>query len=405
MKEKTVFFIDSADLSRPSAANFRKLAIARALCEQGVDVIWSLLASSITPEIADDLYYKQIRFISIGQCRGLLSKNKHLLYLYRTLLLLGMGSKLKALKDDGNTVACFTSGYNFLHLLILARLCKRNGISLLHERTEYPLLESKSWFQKINLSLYLNHFIPQCGHIFVISTSLKLFFEKLLKSLNVNVPVSIMNMLVEPDRYLMSDFHNSFQTRDIVYIGTLYGDKDGVYNLVEAFSLLMDKHPDTRLVIVGDTSKPEKMSRVREAIDKLTDPERVLLTGRLSRQGVIRQLDSAYCLALARPDNIQAKYGFPTKLGEYLATGKPVVITAVGDIPLFLKDGVNAYLADPDNVISFSEKLSDCLGNPEIAKGTGLKGMELVEKDFNYKVVVETLIEAINNIDIPSRLR
>jgi len=269
----------------------------------------------------------------------------------------------------------------------------------MHERTEYPLLNIKSFFQKINLSLYLYHFIPRCEHIFVISTSLKLFFEQHLKSLNVDVPVSILNMLVEPDRYAPPEFLDPPKTKDIVYIGTLYGDKDGVYNLVEAFSLVMDKHPDTRLVIVGDTSKPDKMEKVLEAIDRLTDPERVSLTGHLSRQEVIRQLNGAYCLALARPENIQAKYGFPTKLGEYLATEKPVVISAVGDIPLFLKDGVNAYVADPDNIVSFAVKLSDCLENPEIAGEIGLRGMELVQNDFNYKVVVEALIKAINRID------
>ena len=48
-------------------------------------------------------------------------------------------------------------------------------------------------------------------------------------------------------------------------------------------------------------------------------------------------------LVLARPDNIQAKGGFPTKLGEYLATGNPVVVTKVGEIPNYLIDGVNAF--------------------------------------------------------------
>ena len=405
MKRKTVFFIDSADLSRPSASIFRKLAIARGLCEQGLDVVWFLLASPIDPEIANDAQYKQIKFISVGKCNWVLSKSKHFLYLYRTMLLMRMGPNLRSLRLAGYTSACFTTGCSFLHLQILAHLCKHNCIILMHERTEYPLLDNKSFSQRMNLSLYQNHFIPHCDYIFVISTALKLFFEQLIKSLNVNIPVSIMNMLVEPDRFLISDYQNNSQAKDIVYIGTLYGDKDGVYNLVEAFSLVMDKHPESRLVIVGDISKPDKMKKVLEAIARLSDPERVVLAGRLSRQEVIMHLNGAYCLALARPDNIQAKYGFPSKLGEYLATGKPVVVTAVGDIPLFLKDGVNAYLADPDNVISFATKLSDCLDNPKIARALGLKGMELVKKDFNYKVVVETLIEAINNIDIPSLLR
>ena len=59
-----------------------------------------------------------------------------------------------------------------------------------------------------------------------------------------------------------------------------------------------------------------------------------------------KYLCNAKLLALARPDSIQAQGGFPTKLGEYLATGRPVVVTKVGEIPDYLEDGVNAFLSD-----------------------------------------------------------
>ena len=54
-------------------------------------------------------------------------------------------------------------------------------------------------------------------------------------------------------------------------------------------------------------------------------------------------------MALARPTNKQAEGGFPTKLGEYLATGNTVVVTNVGEIGEFLHDKVNAFVSDPDS--------------------------------------------------------
>ncbi len=172
---------------------------------------------------------------------------------------------------------------------------------------------------------------------------------------------------------------------DIVYVGTPYGSKDGVYDLVEAFSLIMNDFPNARLIIVGDTSRPERMKKTLRLIDNLPDKDRVLLTGQLGREQVVKIINNAYCLTLARPANIQAKYGFPTKLGEYLATGRPVVITRVGDIPIYLKDGDNAFVAEPDNVYSFAERLAKCLNDSVNSQKIGEAGKYLIYKEFNYK--------------------
>jgi len=100
---------------------------------------------------------------------------------------------------------------------------------------------------------------------------------------------------------------------------------------------------------------------------------RIIFTGRLNRNEV-------------------AKYGFPIKLGEYLSTGKPVIVTSVGDIPLFLKDGENAYISKPDDVASFANKLNDCLSDPFKASYIGKKGEELVYREFNYLEVTKNIV-------------
>lgn len=92
---------------------------------------------------------------------------------------------------------------------------------------------------------------------------------------------------------------------------------------------------------------------------------------------------------MARPNNRQAKGGFPTKLGEYLATSKPVVLTKVGEIPLFLTDGVNAYLSEPDNAESFAKKLDEALSNQKEARKVGLNGRHLADTVFNYRIIAK----------------
>jgi glycosyltransferase involved in cell wall biosynthesis len=84
----------------------------------------------------------------------------------------------------------------------------------------------------------------------------------------------------------------------------------------------------------------------------------------------------------------------PTKLGEYLATGRPVVVTATGDIPKYLHDGVEAFVVEPGDVHSFSEALERALYNP-VAAEVGRAGQRLARREFDTVVHMRRLLETI----------
>ena len=106
-------------------------------------------------------------------------------------------------------------------------------------------------------------------------------------------------------------------------------------------------------------------------------------------------LGSARILALARPDNLQARNGFPTKLGEYLACGRPVVVTRVGEIGNFLSDGVNGLLADPDDAAAFAEKLIWAAEHPDQAARIGAEGLKSAFKEFSYRTQTARALAAM----------
>ena len=102
-------------------------------------------------------------------------------------------------------------------------------------------------------------------------------------------------------------------------------------------------------------------------------------------------------LVLARPDNDQAKYGFPTKLGEYLLSGRPVVLTNVGNISDFLLDGQSAYIAQPGNIISISDKMIEVSSNKDLAEQIAKKGKEVALKKFNSSIETAKLLSIMFN--------
>lgn len=105
----------------------------------------------------------------------------------------------------------------------------------------------------------------------------------------------------------------------------------------------------------------------------------------LPRREALRTMSKARCLVLARSDSQQARAGFPTKLGEYLALGRPVVVTKVGEIPRFLGDGRTAYLVEPGNAESLTNKLREVFADRERAEKIGLAGKEVAKSCFDWR--------------------
>lgn len=396
-----MLIITTIDISSASASLNRLFAIARGVCENGEQVYWIVSSfDDLSHELRTE-YSKYVNFVDLGNIRFRKRLGK-LGGQLRSITTIPLIMKyLDELKEEFKPQACFTVGDNFFMLFIIYKILQRNGIRILHERTEYPLLNrSKSLFKRFEVWLYHRYFLPKVNQLFVISTALYDYFSIFYAKIGLKVPIMILNMMVEPDKYSVSvegvgmNCVDSVSEKRIVYVGNMYGDKDGVYDLVSAFFLIRDLYPNVRLILIGDNRKRKLMDRIYKLTKSENNHSQIIFTGKLSTEEIKYEFMKAYCLALSRPDNEQAKYGFPTKLGEYLASGKPVVITKVGDIPLFLKDGENAYLAEPSNVDSISKKLQECLDNPLRARIIGEKGKELAHTSFNYKECTQMLVDA-----------
>lgn len=139
----------------------------------------------------------------------------------------------------------------------------------------------------------------------------------------------------------------------------------------------------------GMTETKDGVNTLRKAMDGV-DAELIMVSGK-THEEAISIMKNADCLVLARPDSLQARAGFPTKLGEYLATGRPVVVTKVGEIPRYLEDGVNAYLAESGSAESVREKILEVLKDSERAERIGAAGKEVAKRCFDWRVHAEEL--------------
>ena len=135
---------------------------------------------------------------------------------------------------------------------------------------------------------------------------------------------------------------------------------------------------------------------IKELINSFDLNDFIILTGLIPATEMPQRLKDATLLALTRTVNLQTMNGFPTKLAEYLLTENPVVVTKTGDIPLFLKDGESALLAEPGNIKEIASKLIWALTHSEEADLIGKAGEEVAKKKFNYKLEAKKMLKVIN---------
>lgn len=170
----------------------------------------------------------------------------------------------------------------------------------------------------------------------------------------------------------------------IAFTGTYTDAKDGVSVLIKSFAKIANKYPDYKLYLAG-FKHPDMNNQIR-LIDEFKLKERCCHVGMLDRAEIPAFVGNASLLVLSRPDSRQAQGGFPTKLGEYLATGNPVCVTKVGEIPEYLEDNVSAFMAEPGDVDSFADAMDRALSNPENAKRVGAQGRKVAEESFSAEV-------------------
>jgi len=322
-------------------------------------------------------------------------KLKKLLYILK-----GLFNSIKLIKKINNLerVDCLLLYSNsFINIVFFYFVSRFINTIYIQEKNEYPfILYKKSIVCKLYANFYVNHIYKLFDGMIIMTNYLMEYFQNKIRK---NSKLCLVPMTVETERFSKNKIKINEKSRYIAYCGSPYGNKDGVPILIKAFSIISKKHRSIKLYIIGDSPRTKVLQELRDLTKKLNIEHRVVFTGSVTRNKMPEYICSASILALSRPTSLQAKYGFPTKLGEYLSTGNPVVVTKVGEIHEFLTDGENAFLSEPDSAETFAEKLDYVLLHPELAKKVGLKGREVALKHFNYKTQAKRIINFIDELN------
>lgn len=266
-----------------------------------------------------------------------------------------------------------------VYLAYLWVVARWSGATLIGERNEYPLVYEKNGIKTKIIAWINDHWLyPRLDGIIVISKFLEAHFTALVTN---RVPILRVPILVDGSRFSALPSPAALPVKMVAYCGNF--DHDGeVARVLDTFALATADDPSWTLRLIGHGS-PERTAKIERLILEHRMDGRVALTGQVASARVPQLLADASILVLPRVWGRFSQAGFPTKLGEYLATGKPVVVTATGDIPDYLTDRESAYLVQADGVAAFAEQLEYVMKNMAAAQVVGQIGRKVAEQNFD----------------------
>jgi glycosyltransferase involved in cell wall biosynthesis len=267
-------------------------------------------------------------------------------------------------------------------LLILRPILKFN---IFAEENEYPKILKKT-NQKIRIKNYLK-FYSKCDGMIVMTKELKKYY----KSINVR-NIFHLPMTVDIARF-NSVFLNFLNFEYFIYVGGGGGfERDGVVNIIESFSMFNELYPDIKLIIIGklDNNKP-LTNEIFLIIENKKIKENIIFLGAKRSEQIPNYLINSLGIVMAPQTNFESG-GFPTKLGEFLASGRPVITTSVSEIPFYLNNK-NSFLIEPGNNNSIFLAMKKIKENSIIADKIGIEGKKTAELHFNITTYKDNLIE------------
>lgn len=301
---------------------------------------------------------------------------------------------LKKIMKRGDAVICYMKERSLA--IKIAKICHSIGIPCLRDLCEFPYISriQNKMVEKERASYMRNQF-PYFDGIIAISQAL---FDYSQKHKRPNAKTIKIPILVDTDGY---DKERQISSVPFFFhSGTLTEQKDGILGVIEAFGKA--KHMYGLPVMYYFTGKLEKSSDIdgiKALITKYELKDSLKFLGYLQEDEMLQYQANCIAMVINKHDNLQNKYCFATKLGEYLLSGRPVITTRVGEAIYYLKDRENAYLYDDNDIDSLSKLMIHVLTNEEDCERIGQNGKALTMNQFDYRKYGRVMREFIEDLN------
>lgn len=166
--------------------------------------------------------------------------------------------------------------------------------------------------------------------------------------------------------------------------------RDGLLDIVKAFIAFSKLNDDYELRIACPINKNNEYNKKVFSLIENNPNVKIRLLGSVDSNKIPELMFSATAEIMTPHQDFKTK-GFPTKLGEYLASAKPVICSSVSEIPLFLNSS-NSFLVPPNSPQKICEAMLSIVNDKKNADVIGLRGRKTAEEYFVVNKYIDGLI-------------
>jgi len=181
----------------------------------------------------------------------------------------------------------------------------------------------------------------------------------------------------------------------IVAIGRLI-DKKGFADLIHACRVLKDSGKLLRCEIIGEGPLEKEL---RRQIDRFDLQNCVQLLGAKPQREIAEHLTAGTVFVL--PSVIDADGGMdnlPTVIMEAMATGLPVISTAIGGIPEMVVENETGILVPPNDAGALARAIEKVIVDLSLAQRLGEKGQKRASELFSIEKNARPLIRIFEEL-------
>jgi glycosyltransferase involved in cell wall biosynthesis len=176
--------------------------------------------------------------------------------------------------------------------------------------------------------------------------------------------------------------HKGFR---LVFVGT-WLRRELPQTLIRGVELAAERGVDVELVVLGAIGCTAEERPAIRRLERSPAKGRIRLLGWVDNSVLQREMSAGDAFVLLRRDDREARALFPTRLPEYLATGKPVILSDAGDLALYVQHRRSAYvLPAGDQPEALAQAIEWLAGNPDQARAIGLGGRAALIGSFSQE--------------------
>lgn len=224
--------------------------------------------------------------------------------------------------------------------------------------------------------------------VIAVNQQLKDWSEKRLKARNV---IYLPNFIpLAPKQYTKITCLNGRAGKRIIVLANLRPQKNH-FMLLDVAAQMKLSHPDWTFHLVGKDFNDEYSLAIKNKIRALQLENQVFLYGsRTDINCILNQSDIGILTS--------ASEGLPVALLEYGMQPLPVVVTAVGELPNIINNGLNGWLVPSNEGVLFYKVLITLISDPSMRNRMALALQQTVLEGYFSKGVLQKYIQWLENL-------